>query len=232
MPVRFASAGALLAAVSMAATSLAAADFPRTVAPVSAGVLSTNGVNSQDRRWHRRDRVDGGDVVAGVLVVGAIAAIASAASNAKREREYRYPQGYPARVPSYDYRSGPGDSRYDQGRGIDRAVDMCAREVERNSRVESVDGVERSGDGWRVTGRLANGDPFACSVGSDGRIGAVDYGSRGAVTDRQWDDDRYAAARRAQDVTAAPSYPGGPVGDEVDADDGRYDTAATPDFEG
>jgi len=232
MLVRFASAGALLVAASMAATPLAAAEFPRTVAPVSAGVLSTNGVNSQDRRWHRRDRVDGGDVVAGVLVIGAIAAIASAANKAERDREYRYPQGYPARVPSYDYRGGSVDSRYDQGRGIDRAVDMCAHEVERNSRVESVDGVERSGDGWRVIGRLANGDPFACSVGSDGRIGAVDYGSRGAATDRQWDDDRYEAARAAQDVTAAPSYPGGPVGEEVDGDDGRYDTAETPDFEG
>ncbi len=45
---------------------------------------------------HHHDGIDAGDVIAGVLILGGIAAIASAASNSnkakqQREREYRYP---------------------------------------------------------------------------------------------------------------------------------------------
>jgi hypothetical protein len=228
MLFRFASASALVAAASMAAAPLAAANLPRVPAAPVAGVLSANGVNADNHRWHRRDRIDGGDVVAGVLVIGAIAAIASAA-NSNRDRQYRYPQRYPAPNERYDYRDGPLDSRYDRDRGLDRAVDMCAREVERNGRVDTVDGVDRNGDGWRVTGKLATGAPFACSIGNDGRIDAVDYGDRGAANDAQWDDDRYAAARAAHDGAAAPAYPGGPLpGDDVDPDD----AGPSPDFPG
>ncbi len=236
MLFRFASASALVAVASMAVAPLAAAELPRSAAPAAvatAGVFDADAVNADNyRRWRHRDRVDGGDVVAGVLVLGAIAAIASAASNSNRDRQYRYPQRYPASDRPYDYRSGSIDSRYDGSRGIDRAVDVCAREVERNAKVDTIDGVERSGDGWRVSGRLGNGDPFTCSVGSDGRIGAVQYGNRGAENDRQWDDDRYADARQRQDGDVVPSYPGGPVGDEADYSDERYDTDATPDFSG
>lgn len=225
---RLASAGAFVAAASMAAAPLAAAEFPRVATQPMAGALSTNGVNADNHRWHRRDRIDGGDVVAGVLVIGAIAAIASAA-NSNRDREYRYPQRYPAPDRPYDYRSGPTDSRYIDNRGLDRAVDMCARELERTARIDMVDAVERNGDGWRVTGRLGNGNAFTCSVGNDGRIDAIDTGNRGAAADRQWDDDRYAAARAAQDGAVAPAYPGGPLpGDSVDGDDAD----ASPDFSG
>lgn len=236
MLFRFASASALIAAASMAAAPLAATELPHIAAPAAvatAAVFDADALNADNyRRWRHRDRVDGGDVVAGVLVIGAIAAIASAASKSNRDRDYRYPQRYPAPDRPYDYRSGPTSSRYDDSRGMDRAADMCAREVERNARVDTVDGVERNGDGWRVTGRLANGAPFTCSIGNDGRVGAVDYANRGAANDRQWGDDQYAVARQAQDGAGAPAYPGGPIGDETDASDGRYDTADTPDFSG
>ena len=71
--------------------------------------------------WGRHhDRVDAGDIFAGVLILGGIAAIASAASNsskAKRERsrDYQYPdQSYPRQ--SYPRQSYPqGDSSADYG---------------------------------------------------------------------------------------------------------------------
>jgi hypothetical protein len=228
MLFRLASASALVAAASMAAAPLAAAEFPRVTASAVAGVLGTNGVNADNHRWHRRDRVDAGDVVAGVLVIGAIAAIASAA-NSNRDRENRYPQRYPAPDARYDYRDGPRDWRYDSDRGLDRAVDMCAREVERNGRIDRVDGVDRNGDGWRVTGKLATGAQFTCSIGDDGRVDAVDYGERSASNDAQWDDDRYAAARAAQDGTVAPAYPGGPLSSD---NDDPADADPSPDFPG
>lgn len=246
MLFRFASAAALAASLSMAATPLSAAELPQLAGHRSVeapGVFDADAVNADGyRRWHRRDRVDAGDVIGGILVLGTIAAVASAASKASRDRDYRtrgYP--YPNRDYDYqrDYRSRPYNSRMDDSRGIDRAVDMCAREVERNAQVETVDSVNRTGQGWAVTGQLRTGAPFTCLIGPDGRIEGVDFGARGAqVEDRQWDDDRYAAARAAQDGTGTPAYPGGPLpGDEPvpsddDGDDGRYQTAEAPDFPG
>ena len=72
----------------------------------------------------------------------------------------------------------------------------------------------RSVQGWQVTGSLRTGEPFTCRIGNDGRIETVEYGRGGfSGTDRQWDDDRYAAARAAHEG-AVPAYPGGPIGDE------------------
>jgi hypothetical protein len=241
MLFRFASAAALAASLSMAATPLSAADLAPPVASDEPGVFDADAVNADGyRRWHRRDRVDAGDVIGGLLVLGTIAAVASAASKASRDRDYRtrgYPYPYPNRDYDYDrdYRSRPYESRMTDSRGIDRAVDVCAREVERNARVETIDAVNRAGLGWTVSGQLRTGEPFTCSIGADGRIQGVDYGRRGAqVEDRQWDDDAYAAARAAQDPAGAPSYPGGPLpGDDAPgADDGRYETAQVPDFQG
>lgn len=248
---RFASAAAFAAAASMSATPLAAAELPSTRAPASvetAGVFDADAVNAgQYRRWHRRDRVDAGDVIGGLLVIGTIAAVASAASKASqrnRDRDYRT-QGYPHPSPDYryDYRNRPYDGGMDDSRGLSRAVDMCAREVERNARIETVDSANRTGNGWDVSGRLRTGETFRCSIGNDGRIDDVDYGQgvgfRGDASDApvpapgsgQWDDSDYAAARAQQD--GAPTYPGGPLpGDAEPSDDDRYETAQAPDFPG
>lgn len=243
MLFRFASAAALAASASMIAAPLAAAELPRPMAPAAVhatGAFDADSVNAErSRRWHR-DRVDAGDVIGGLLVIGTIAAVASAASKASRndryrDRDYRYPNS--------DYRSRPYDSRFGDSRGLDRAVDMCAREIERNARIDTVDSVNRTGAGWDVSGRLRTGDNFRCVIGNDGRIESVDYGRgpgyRGAAEDNQWSDDRYAAARSAQDSAGepVPAYPGGPLpGDEIvgtaTGDDGRYQTAQAPDFPG
>lgn len=234
MPIRFASAAAVAAAVSMLAAPAAAVELPQYAPAQFAGysaMTDSGAIRAQaHRRWRHRDRVDAGDVIAGVAVLGVIAAVASAASKSSRDRDYRYPQRFPYPERPYDYRSGGGDWRTDQSRGLDRAVDMCAREVERNTAIDTVDNVQRTATGWHVSGRLRDGAPFNCTIGNDGRIEGVDYGRLGAVEDRQWDDERYAAARRAQDGTQAPAYPGGPIGDE--AGDDRYEIAQAPGTEG
>lgn len=135
------------------------------------------------RHWHKRDRIDTGDVLAGVLVIGGIAAIASAASSAskaKRDGEYRYPE---TRGGS-DYRDdnrGYGDRRDDgpapgarSGEALSGAVDSCVGEIERGDRrVDSVDTVSRTMDGYRVEGRVGNGRGFACTVDGAGQIRSV-----------------------------------------------------------
>lgn len=233
---RSAGASALLAAASMATAPATAAELPlggpRANFPVQAAWDSEaqDAANHRHYRYRRHRGVDAGDVIGGLLVIGGIAAIASAASNSAREADYRYrDRNYPYRGGDYrdrpyQYRPYRGDSRFTDSRGIDRAVDMCVRAVERDVRVESVDSVDRQAGGWRVEGSIYNGEGFTCRIGNDGRIDGIDYGARrwdgaeaGSAGDRQWSAEDYAAARRSQG--AQPAYPGGPVDGDFSYDD-------------
>jgi hypothetical protein len=212
---KFTVSAALAAAGAMVAAPLAAAELPIPARATVATSWNADAVNAQDHRWRRyrhHDGLDGGDVLAGVLVLGGIAAIASAASHADRDRDYRYPDArYPQRPYDSRYRSVPSDPRYDDSRGIVRAVDMCVREVERTRQVDRVDQVSREADGWRIAGVADGGGAFTCRFDAQGRMSGVDFGGISLDNDRQWNDDRYAAARAAQDGSATPAYPGGPL---------------------
>lgn len=256
---RIAGAAGLLAAVSMAFTpAQAQAAEVASVAPGSALALVEQGAGGHFdasrydaeaetgewrgrrgwgwRRHHRRRGIDGGDVIAGVLILGGIAAIASAASNKNERRDNRR---YDDR--RYEDRR-PDDRRYDDrrntnprssgGSGLDSAVDQCLAEIERDVRVETVDNASRDASGWVVSGTLFNGSGFTCTIDNSGRISGIDYGGL-AAAGNQWSDDRYADARAqmgsqnyesAQDFAyneapadsgQLPAYPGGPLpGDE------------------
>ncbi|PKB25830.1 hypothetical protein B0I00_1037 [Novosphingobium kunmingense] len=154
-------------------------------------------------RYHH-DRVDAGDVLAGVLIIGGIAAVASAAAKAARERrdndrrydDRRYDnRDYEDRGTSgreyrgEDYRAAPdrGDAPgtdYDvaparNNDGMSQAVDRCVGEIERGStRVESVDETRREGNGWKVEGQVSGNEEFACTIDGDGRIRDVTIGGR------------------------------------------------------
>ena len=225
---------AFLAVVSMTAMPAQAAELPQ-VGPVHvAQAISPAWAPGDDtadqygRYRHRRHRgVDAGDVIAGVLILGGIAAVASAASSS-RDRNPRYPD--PQR----------GDYRNDDTRGLDRAVSICVDEIERNARIQTVDAVNRNARGWSVTGSMYDGQSFSCSIGENGRIDAIDYGRGGAtygngysdggysydanngIDDRQYSDDYYAAAR-ARTESAIPAYPGGPLPGEEDQSYGAAD---------
>ena len=230
------ASAAMAAALSMAATPTVAAELPAHALPATthfnsvAPAYTVWDADSQNVQRHRyRDRyrgryrngVDAGDVVGGLLILGTIAAVASAASQPRRER-------------SYPYRTSTNYNRSSSAaRGIDSAANMCVREIERDVRVDSVDSVERSGSDWRVSGSLYNGDNFICQIGPDGRIDDVTYNGRGdyqgsysSDEDRQWTDDRYSSAwNNAGPATpdnaytrngptnsaSAPAYPGGPL---------------------
>lgn len=239
---------AALAALAMAASPAAALDLPAAPAPGkvhAAGAFDAEGVNAEGWRGHRyrhrhRDGIDAGDVLAGVLIIGGIAAIASAASGSKRDRDYRddprYRTGYPYRTGDDRYAYRRGDSRYAAGGGIDNAVNLCVGEIERDVRVASVDGVDRNASGWLVTGTIYNGDGFTCRIDGNGRVDGVSFGRgaanapySGAAVDRQWDEERYRAAWAERDLAPSgvpaaapaadgpqPAYPGGPLPGEED----------------
>jgi hypothetical protein len=205
---KLAAATTVAAALSLLATPAAAVDLPR---PAAVKAFDGDALNADRhrRRWYRgRDNIDAGDIIAGVLILGGIAAIADAA---KRNREERYPTEYPYPDADRDdgvrYRSPVDDGRF-ESRGLDRAVDMCVAEVERDhSPVANVDSVSRSGEGWRVSGELRQGAPFECSIGNDGRVSSVFVG-----------DDGVSYAPASEGSEGWRQAPAAPESDEIDGD--------------
>ena len=165
--------------------------FKRTAAALSAAaILSMSAAPAMARGWggwgghrhHHRGGIDAGDVIAGVLILGGIAAVASAASKAKTERRDRDAVPPPPPEGRYDERDR-GD-RWDQRRGyeggLNGAVDRCVGEVERGrTRVDTVDSAVRDGEGWRVEGRTDGGD-FSCSIDEEGRVRSLRVDGRTA----------------------------------------------------
>ncbi|WP_199797874.1 hypothetical protein [Erythrobacter sp. KY5] len=224
----------MVAAVSMAASPAHAAEMP--LASSEAGgsafglVFSEEGAVSGDwyapgaeqleyHRWRRgwgrgwrggwrgRRGIRGGDVLAGVLVLGGIAAIASAASNnRRRDRDVVIVER--DRVRDRDdrrYDDRRSNPRASTGSGLDNAVSICLDEIERDVRVDSVDNASRTPSGWVVSGTLFNGAPFNCRIDNNGRVSGVDYSDFRGVNfesgetvqpaEGQWSDDRYREAR-------------------------------------
>lgn len=176
-----------------------------------AAALAMTASPAMARGWHHRDRgLDAGDVFTGLLILGGIAAVASAASrNARRSDAppYRYPDArypdendrdyrdapYPDRREGA-YRDAPGgygrdrdDSPYGQrdeahDPRIDEAVDTCVDEIERGSRrVGSVDRAEPAGPDWRIDGTMEDGRAFTCSIDRDMRVRRVAIDGRAII---------------------------------------------------
>lgn len=135
-----------------------------------------------------RNRVDAGDVLAGVLIIGGIAAIASAASKNNRnrradDRDYRNDRRYDNRQNNSRYDDRRSDSRSDRGTGaMDVAINACSNAAERqagnDARVSEIQSVARDGNGWRVEGGLTGSKQsnFLCGA-TDGRVDFVQLGT-------------------------------------------------------
>ena len=207
-----------------------------TCAAAAAAISMGSSTGAARDHWHRHrgGGIDAGDVLAGVLIIGGIAAIAGAANKANRDREYRdYPRdpepyrGYPG--DRYEDRGNYRDSgRYSAG-AIDNAVGMCTDEIERGrERIASVDNASRTGQGWQIAGQLEQGGGFSCEIDNDGRIRDIDigdglsgsydndYGYRSSdqnAQDGQWKDEAYDRARTAR----GSSTPYGEVDEDLGA---------------
>lgn len=162
---RFAAVAAMAAAASLAATPAAAQGW-------GGGWDGWGG-----HRHH--DHIDAGDVIAGVLIIGGIAAIASAASKSKRDnRNDTYRGDYPGQRRGSNY-GNDNDQQWQQNGSVDSAVNRCSNEVSRGSgRKVSVETINRDGDGWRVEGRTGEGGNFTCSVDGSGQIRNVQVDGR------------------------------------------------------
>ncbi|HSG33253.1 MAG TPA: hypothetical protein VLA37_01875 [Sphingomonadaceae bacterium] len=123
------------------------------VGTVAAGAMALTSASPAFARDHRdRDGIDAGDIIAGALIIGGIAAIASAAGG--RDRDYRG---------DYD-RYGYNDRYYGRYSARD-AVEQCVYAAERTANRYSYGGranvtdirdVDRKGrNGFTVKGRIA-----------------------------------------------------------------------------
>ncbi|MBH5322219.1 hypothetical protein [Aurantiacibacter sediminis] len=243
---KFASPAALAAALSLVATPASAVELPLpsgNAAQVETGAAAEQSHHHRWRRYDRRhrNRVDAGDVIAGVVVLGTIAAIAGVFDGDDDRRDRRNRDW--DRDRDYDNRDYRGD-RYESG-GIERAADMCVEQVERGrDRVSDVLEANRRADGWYVSGTLEAGGSWNCWIDNDGRIRNIDFGAsafpasdyaagqRAPVPSagEQWDDSAYARARAntrtpgddaytyrnpeapiVQASAQQPDYPGGPL---------------------
>ena len=118
-----------------------------------------------DHRDGRRDGISVGDVIAGALIIGGIAAIASASSN-RNNRRYDDGYGYDRAGYNNGYYNGGYNNGYDrdaQWRGNPRqAVEQCVYAAERyaSSRglradVTDIREVKDTRYGFQVKGRIA-----------------------------------------------------------------------------
>lgn len=222
---RFGAFAGLLAAASMATTPAFASEIPSglVVQPTggSAAFMQFDsstydsdteiaewrrgwGRRGWRRGWRRHRGVRGGDILAGVLILGGIAAVASAANNnRRRERDVVIVERDRDRDRYEDRRR---DDRRDNPRrtgasGLENAVSQCVDRIERDVRVDSVDSVDRNGEGWFVTGSLFNGSGFACRIGNDGRIADIDYSgfaSRSDASEGDFSGERLESGTRAE----------------------------------
>ncbi len=125
---------------------------------ISAGFGFGSGYRGHRGRWRDRDRVDTGDVIAGIAILGAIAAIASSASKNKRSRNS-----------SADRR--PIDlSIVSEDQAVDACADAAQRQGGDAASVREILAVDRTSDGWDVEGTIEQRDGWRDSSGDRRRF--------------------------------------------------------------
>ena len=138
------------------------------------------------------DGISAGEVIAGAVVLGGLAAILSSGSNDRYDSRYdgRYRDDYRGRYDDPRYGYGYDYGRYGNSRS---AVNQCVGAVERGSRrygntdVTQVTSIDRKRDGYKVKGRVVVRDGYG------GRWGRGGYYDRGKFSC----DVRYG---RVQDI--------------------------------
>lgn len=137
--------------------------FQTALVSAATAVLVSAAVPAQahDDRYRGRDGIDAGDVIAGALVIGGIAAIASAGSRQGWNHDHYDGRDHDNR--RYD----DGDYGYFQnGYGSRPAVDQCVRAAEREAsrygraRITDVTSIYRIRGGYEVRGRLVVEDRY------------------------------------------------------------------------
>ncbi len=169
------------------------------IATVAAGAMAVSSATPAFAEHRDRGGISAGDVIAGALVIGGIAAIASAAGNSNRNRDYDNRDGdYRYDRAGYgnyggNYGNQGGNNYYDRDdyrRGNARqAIEQCVRTAERQASrysygradVTDVRDIRETRYGFEVRGRIA-----VNSSGRDWHRGDRDHGQGWGGDYRGW----------------------------------------------
>ncbi|MBL0914899.1 MAG: hypothetical protein IBJ13_05120 [Sphingopyxis sp.] len=151
------------------------------VGAATAGAMVMSATPAMARDRYDRDGISAGEIIAGAVVIGGLAAILSSGDNDRYDRDGRYDR--------YDDRYNRGrydnDPRYGYGYDYNRygnsraAVGQCVNAVERGTTrygrtdVTQVTEIDRKRDGYRIKGRVVVRDGYG---GRWGRGGYYDQG--------------------------------------------------------
>lgn len=121
------------------------------VGTVAAGAMALSTASPAMARDRHDNGIDAGDVIAGALIIGGIAAVASAASKRDRyDRDYRYRDR--------NYRGNYYNSYGNPRSAVERCVNAAEREARRYgyryANVTQIRDVDDRRNGWRVKGRI------------------------------------------------------------------------------
>ena len=151
----------------------------------AAAALAVTSVSPAIARGHDGGGINAGEVIAGALIIGGIAAVASAAGSNNRGYDYGYDRAGYDRGYDRDGRSGYGYRGGNPRSAVEDCVRAAERTASRNSYgradVTDVRDIDRTRWGYEVRGRIAvnsNGD----HRGRDWRDGDGRYG-------RGWNND-------------------------------------------
>jgi len=159
-------------------------------ATAGAMAMSATPATARDHRDH--DGISAGEIIAGAVVLGGLAAILSSGNDRydRYDRYGRYDDRYRGRYDDPRYGYGYDYRRYGNSRS---AVSQCVNAVERGSRrygrtdVTEVTSIDRKRNGYKVKGRVVVRDGYS------GRWGRGGYYDRGKFSC----DVRYG---RVQDI--------------------------------
>lgn len=155
------------------------------VGAVAAGAMAivpASAANAQYRDYNRdRGGISVGDIIAGAVVLGGIAAVAGSLGR-NRGGDYRYDERY-YRNGNYGYYNGDPRS----------AVEQCVSAANNDARsrgyssaqVTQVRNVDDTNYGWKIRGNLAVNGGYNNGYGNNG------YYNNGYYGNRRYDDRRY-----------------------------------------
>ena len=149
------------------------------IGAATAGAMLIGATPAMARDRYDRDGIGAGEIIAGAVVLGGLAAILSSGDNDRYDRydrDGRYDDRNRGRYDDARYGYGYDYNRYGNSR---TAVSQCVTSVERGSRrygrtdVTEVTSIDRKRDGYRVKGRVVVRDGYG---GRWGRGGSYDKG--------------------------------------------------------
>lgn len=141
-----------------------------SVATVAAGAMALASASPAfaqryNDRYDDDDGISAGEIIAGAVILGGIAAIASSAGRDRYDRYDRYDDRYRDR---YNYRDNyrRGSARQSVDRCIRAAEQDAGRYTYGRANVMEIRDVDRKRNGYRVKGTIAVGDGYSSRRGN------------------------------------------------------------------